>query len=124
MLTDKQRKAVQMLFDGYAVQDAAAALGVHRCTLWRWSQRKEFAREWSQIQKDYVRDLLKRSGWYERRKDHRRQLRQIEKQLNDAAGRVRNGHTRALDAVWKEYKSCLFESEMRPSRRPGRGNKK
>lgn len=123
MLTDKQRQAVQLLFDGMKVQDAAATLGVNRCTLWRWSRKKEFAREWSRIQKAYIRDLRKRSGWDERRKEHRRRLRQIEKQLNNAAGSVRNGHTRALDALWKEYKSCLFESEIRLFGRHGRGNK-
>ena len=121
MLTEKQKQAVQMIFDGMKIQDIAAALGVHRCTIWRWRRKKEFDREGKRLMREYIREWRKQSGYYERRKEHRRRLRQIEKQLDIVAGSVRNGHTGALDAVWKEYRSCLFESEFGPSRRAGRG---
>lgn len=111
MLTDQQKQAVQMLFDGMKVQDVAAALGVNRCTVWRWSRKKEFAREWHRVQKAFIRKLRKESGYYERRKEHRRRLRQLEKEMEDAAGRIRNGHTKEFNSAWNKYVSCLFKSE-------------
>ena len=114
MLTEKQKQAVQMIFDGMRIQDIAAALGVHRCTIWRWSRKKEFSRESKRLMKEYIREWRKQSGFYERRKEHRRQLRQLEKDMDKAAGTIRNGRTSALDSAWKEYTSCLLKRETGP----------
>lgn len=114
MLTDQQKQAVKMLcIDGKKVQDTAAALGVHRCTIWRWSRKKEFAREWNRLLKAYIREWREKSGYNQRRKEYRQRLRRLEKKMNAEAERIKNGHTKAFDAAWNKYVSCLMESEKR-----------
>lgn len=44
MISEKQKQAVRMLFEGERVGDIAAAVGVHRSTLWRWFRRPEMQR--------------------------------------------------------------------------------
>lgn len=44
MMGDRQKQAVRMLFEGERVGDIAAAVGVHRSTLWRWFRRPEMQR--------------------------------------------------------------------------------
>lgn len=56
-LTDRQREAVRMMFlESARVQDVAAALGVHRCTVWRWSQYPEWDREWERLHREWLRE--------------------------------------------------------------------
>lgn len=44
MMGSRQKQAVRMLFEGERVGDIAAAVGVHRSTLWRWFRRPEMQR--------------------------------------------------------------------------------
>ena len=40
-ISDKQKKAVRLLWKGHKVKEIARMLGVHRTTLWRWFQHPE-----------------------------------------------------------------------------------
>ena len=64
-LTDQQKKAVAMYYDYDPRQEIAAACGVHRTTIWRWSKTRAFWREWKRI------DYNNRRKW-ERRDAKRR----------------------------------------------------
>lgn len=41
MITEKQKKAVDLVFKCYKTREIAAELGIHRTTLWRWFQKPE-----------------------------------------------------------------------------------
>lgn len=61
-LTDQQKMAVQMVYDYEPVKDIAAALGVHRTTIWRWQQRREFWHEWHRIDRNNRRRFERREA--------------------------------------------------------------
>ena len=42
-ISDKQKKAVRLLWKGHKVKEIARMLNVHRTTLWRWFQHPEIA---------------------------------------------------------------------------------
>ena len=42
-ISDKQKKAVRLLWKGHKVKEIARMLNVHRTTLWRWFQHPEVA---------------------------------------------------------------------------------
>ena len=111
-LTEKQKEAVRLLcIESMKVQDAAAALGVHRCTIWRWSKERGFSKEWDRQLKAYIRKWREEQGYNRRRAEHRARLRQLEKKMNDEAAKITRGPTRAFNRAWQEYVDCLLESE-------------
>lgn len=60
-LTEKQKKAVQMTYACYwPVKDIADELGIHRSTLWRWKQMREFWREWHRLDRNWRRKIERR----------------------------------------------------------------
>lgn len=54
-LTEQQKKAVQMTYDCMPVQEIADVLGVHRSTIWRWKQTREFRADWHRIDRNWRR---------------------------------------------------------------------
>lgn len=60
-LTEQQKKAAALFFDGKKVGEVAALVGVHRCTIWRWYGRRDFQREISRVADKYCRE--KRRAW-------------------------------------------------------------
>ena len=58
-MTEQQKKALDMLWNGAKVQDTASALGVHRCTIWRWEKQKDFQREWKRRYKAAEAEMRK-----------------------------------------------------------------
>lgn len=44
MLDAQKKKAVHLRWEGLKTYEVAAALGVHRATLWRWWQREDMQR--------------------------------------------------------------------------------
>jgi hypothetical protein len=61
-LTETQKKAVAMYYEWEPIKDIAAACGVHRSTIWRWSQLKAFDREWKRIDYNMRRKFERREA--------------------------------------------------------------
>ncbi len=118
-LTEKQKQAAQLFFDAHGTGEIAAIVGVHRCTIWRWFQRKDFQRELRRIEKEWKdatrRRILKEmheSDEYKRQQAVRKaamgRLRRAEKRLEALNGagnvaeirRALSAHTRAFDDVY------------------------
>ena len=105
MLTDKQKKAVAMLYDGEKVQDTAQALGVHRTTIWRWECMRDFRREWRRIDRNLRRK-------YERREAKRRaaedaywdqRLKEAEQKLQEISSKITKKPGKDFYEAWNEY---------------------
>ena len=110
MLTDKQKKAVEMLFSGEKVQDTAEALGVHRSTIWRWSKTRDFRREIARLERNKRRRLERlwvkldaeaESFWNNR-------LREAEENLQRESAKIKTRPGRAALKAWNEYEKALF----------------
>ena len=114
MLTEKQKEAVKLLaVDDLKVQEVAARLGVHRCTIWRWKQKKGFYKEWEKHVNAAVRQWRKESGWGQRQQDKRRQLRQLEKQLNLAASTPGKGKKKKVNKAYDNLSKMVFNDILR-----------
>lgn len=108
-LTDQQIQAVKLLcVDGLKVQDAAAVLGVHRTTIWRWKQNKAFWKEWDRQLKAYIHEWRVKSGWYEEKAARRARIRQLERQMKREASLIKQRPTKAFDRAYKEWSDSLF----------------
>lgn len=115
MLTDRQKQAAKLLsIDGMSVQDTAEAVGVHRCTIWRWRCKKEFCKECTRLARAYIRQRRKASGYYKKLAAWRAKLRRLEKELDEAAAEVRMGDTAAYDRAYDRYEACLLERQLDP----------
>ena len=106
MLTERQKKAVEMLYSGESVQETAQALGVHRSTLWRWRKKRDFRREWSRIDRNWRRRLerarVRREIEFEKRWEQ--SVREADEELH----RSGNAPGKELDMAWEAYKKVLF----------------
>ena len=113
MLIDKQKKAAFLLFNGMKVQNAAAVLGVHRCTVWRWTHSKEFRKEWNRLAR-MQRAKNKREVQRERLQKKLDMLNisldELEQKMHYAADHVQGGDTRQFNAAWNRYSKVLFEA--------------
>jgi len=56
-----QIKCIEMLIEGYRIEDIAKEIGSSPTQIWRWKQTKLFMAEW-QKRKDNVSDFLVRSA--------------------------------------------------------------
>ena len=117
VLTEKQKLALDILWNGGQVQEAAHAVGVHRCTIWRWECRKDFQSEWRR-RSHYVRkELMRRMRRSrERQKEARRfTLESLEADLHTIGSCVQknpSAHNRkALDRAYKAWTDALFDSK-------------
>ena len=54
----KMERIAQAMFEHGSVQKAAAALGLSEVTVWRWTQKPEFQKAYSEVR----REALSRSG--------------------------------------------------------------
>ena len=90
------------------MQDAAAVLGVHRCTIWRWKQNKAFWKEWDRQLKAYIHEWRIKNGWYEERAARRARIRQLERQMKREAALIKQRPTKAFDRAYKEWSDSLF----------------
>ena len=114
MLTEAQKKAVYLLRSGQQVQEVAAALGVHRCTIWRWECKKDFGREWKRLEREDRKTRRQRFRQSERyisrqkeKQTARRKLRRLEKQMHEAAA---SGNLKLMERAYEEYKNQLFKA--------------
>ena len=105
MLTEKQKKAVAMLYEGEKVQDTAQALGVHRTTIWRWECMRDFRREWKRIDRNlrrkYERREIKRRAAEEAYWDQR--LKKAEQKLQEISSKITKKPGKDFYEAWNEY---------------------
>ena len=110
-LTEQQKQAAKVLFDTGSVGDTAAAVGVHRTTIWRWRNTRQFQREYDRVhdkwQRDYRRERLKEihsSPEYKReqaeKRKAKRRLKYIEQKMSEAGN---SGNMREYYRMTKEY---------------------
>lgn len=59
-LTDQQKTAVKLLINGARVSEVAAALDVHRTTLWRWFQNPKLRRYAKRYYDREIQKILKK----------------------------------------------------------------
>ena len=55
-LTEAQKRAAQLMFDGYPVGKIAEEIGVHRATIWRWRRLPAFQKEYERILNRFLKD--------------------------------------------------------------------
>ena len=115
MLTEQQKKAVAMLHDMDRVMDVAAALGVHRTTIWRWSKKREFRKEWQRIERNarrryerwwIKRDIQQHREWDRRQEEADAFLQEI---LSQIEGKTGKSHEKAVRSAWNSYINLLFD---------------
>lgn len=109
MLTEKQKRAVAMLYEGKKVQDTAQALGVHRTTIWRWECTRDFRREWKRIDRNlrrkYERREAKRAAQEAAYWDQRRE--EAERRLNEESAKITTRPGKAWYTAWSEYERAV-----------------
>ena len=105
-LTDQQKKAVQMLFYGERVTETAAALGVHRSTIWRWSNTRAFKKEWQRLNHNFRRRIKRHIEKLDAEREAL--LLQAEKRLQKEAENITGRPTKAFDNAWNAYTNALF----------------
>ena len=119
-LTEQQKKAVQMTYDCIPVQDIAAALGVHRSTIWRWKKMREFGAEWHRIDRNSRRRLARRQAkwdaqeeayWEEEQKKWEKTLDEEGKKITKKPGKAWN---KAYNNFWKaQFRGYSWNDVMR-----------
>lgn len=113
-LTEQQKQAARVLFDTGRIGDTAAAVGVHRTTLWRWYKRRDFQRELNRVHDKWVSDMRRkyRREWvnspeHKRELAARRRLKTVEKRLEEAGN---SGDMRAYRQACAAYDKCFNEA--------------
>lgn len=119
-LTEKQKKAVQMTYDCIPVQEIADALGVHRSTIWRWKQMREFRADWHRIdynrRRRYTRREDKRMAeeeayWEAEQEKWEKALDEESKKITKKPGRAWN---KAYNNFWKaQFRGYSWKEIMR-----------
>ncbi len=123
-LTEQQKLAAKLLFEGHKEYVVADKVGVHRCTIWRWYKRRDFRDEIKKIQNQWMRELRRkrREEWrnsdqYKRQQAAKRRLAALEKAIS-AAGN--SGNMAALARATNEYNQA-FNMAFFGGRDPFRG---
>ena len=107
-LTEQQKKAVAMLYDGEKVQDTAQALGVHRTTIWRWECRRDFRREWNRIDRNLRRKYARREAKRRAEEDAYwdKKLREAEQKLHEISSNITQKPGKDFYEAWNEYEKA------------------
>ena len=115
-LTDQQKEAARLIFETGRIGATAAAVGVHRTTIWRWYKRKDFQREIDRAhdkwQREYRREVLRemrKSPEHKRKLAARRRLKRLELKLSEAGN---SGDMRAYRQAEKAYNECFNEAYL------------
>lgn len=117
-LSDLQKIAAHGFFDGKSVQEIAAMCGVHRCTVWRWRQRKDFQKEINRITDQYIREKRRatKKAWHDspeykqlQRQKYaaRKRLKRIEEKMSEAGN---SGRMKDYYRLSKEYDRCFAQA--------------
>lgn len=135
MLTEKQKKAVSMLYEGERVQDTAQALGVHRTTIWRWENTRDFRREWKRIDRNMRRKYERRDAKRRAAEDEywSQKLKEAEQKLQEISSKITKKPGKDFYKAWKEYEiaACrgrtlaqLLDDIYSPGRKRGKGRRR
>ena len=122
-----------MTYDCYwSVQEIAAELGIHRSTLWRWKQMREFWREWHRIDRNnrrrYERREIKRRVQEEEYWEKQIKIAEENLQKESEKVKIRPGKAwyKAYDAYvnaclhgrsWTDVMRCWETGEYKPPKR-------
>ena len=108
MLTEQQKQAVKLLFEGHTVPETAAALGVHRATIYRWQQQKQkdWNHEWRYCMTAFKRKRRDETGYTERLRQYHVLVRKYKRRLDKAA---ENNTPAEIDKAYDEWKEQLFK---------------
>lgn len=108
-MNDQQKKALDMLWAGRKVQDTASALGVHRCTIWRWCQRKDFQKEWRRLERNERRKVRRHEEkwWREQEEYWAKKIAECEENLQKEAKKINKKPSSRFDKAWDEYEKAL-----------------
>ena len=110
-LTDQQLQAAQYMFEGHRIGQIAAEIGVHRTTIWRWYNRRNFQQELHRINQQYLRDTRRRikkqireSPEHKQELAARRRLPKMERELEKAGN---SGNMNAYRKAVAAYDRCF-----------------
>lgn len=112
-LTENQKKAVAMLYEYDPVNEVAAACGVHRTTIWRWTQLRGFRKEWRRIdynwQRKFTRMEVKRqmqedAYWEEKQ-------RKAKAKLDDLTAKITTKPGKEWYKAYDEYTKTLLRGK-------------
>ena len=98
-----------MLYEGDRVQDVAAALGVHRTTVWRWECKRGFTREWKRIDYNMRRKFERREARMERKRNEYwdKKVREAEEKLHELAPKRGGKPGKEWEKAYREYEIAL-----------------
>lgn len=113
-LTDQQKEAARILFECGKIGETAAAVGVHRTTIWRWYKRQDFQREiqrahdrWlSETRRRYRREW-RNSPEHKRELAARRRLSILEKRISEAGN---SGNMAAYRQACAAFDKCYNQA--------------
>lgn len=114
MLTEKQKMAVNMLYEMTPVKDVAAAAGVHRTTIWRWSKKREFRKEWQRIDRNARRRLERWQIKWDIEQHRKREIlaaeadAALEEKLREIESKPGKNHQKAINSAMNSYANLLF----------------
>ena len=114
MLTEKRKKAAQMLFDGMSVSATASALCVHRSTVYRWTHTKDFRKEWNRLTRNAKRrteTALNRmiTRMEQERELYEAKIKGLEATMKKEAELCSSGHTKAFDRAFAAWERAVFD---------------
>ena len=117
-LTDNQKKAAFLLFDGKRTAEIAEACGIHRATLWRWRNRPDFQREINRITDEWLKAKrretmreIRSSPEYKARQQRKCAARRKLKRLGEKMSNAKSASEfRKLQAEFdKQYNTAYFD---------------
>lgn len=109
MLTEKQKQAVAMLYNGELIKDTAQALGVHRTTIWRWECRRDFRREWQRIDRNLRRKYERMDAKREAQEAEywEKRVQEAEQKLHEESAKITKKPGKAWYRAWNEYEKAM-----------------
>ena len=133
-LTETQKKAVAMYYDYERVVDIAAACGVHRSTIYRWTQLRNFRKEWQRIDRNWRRKFERREAKRRAEEDAywEKKQREAEEKLHEIGAKITKKPGKDWYKAWNEYEkaicrgrtlSQLMDAIFNPNYKPRKGRR-
>ena len=108
-LTDQQKKAAAMYHDAYRTREIAEELGVHRTTVWRWTQLRGFWREYKRIEYNEQRRIMRREIKEEREQEAywAEKVRIAKEKLDKETEKIKGKPGKAWYDAWNEWEKAM-----------------